>query len=99
MNDVVGIIDMDEFMIEKKFYCKELGVLKVGEEEASSFIFDMGIRWRDLTPKQQRQCMFLTRNIHKLPFGLPRRAKAFPHRQPGHNRNKFLRSCQIKHST
>ena len=34
MNDVVGIIDMDGFMIEKKFYCKELGVLKVGEEEA-----------------------------------------------------------------
>ena len=46
MNDVVGIIDMDGFMIEKKFYCIELGVLKVGEEEASSFIFDMGIRWR-----------------------------------------------------
>ena len=76
MNDVVGIIDVDGFMIEKKFYCKELGVLKVGEE-ASSFIFDMGIRWRDLTPKQQRQCMFLTRNIHKLPFGVPRGAKAF----------------------
>ena len=50
MNDVVGIIDMDGFMIEKKFYCKELGVLKVGEEEASS-TFDTGIRWRDLTPK------------------------------------------------
>ena len=50
MNDVVGIIDMDGFMIEKKFYCKELGVLKVGEEEASS-IFDTGIRLRDLTPK------------------------------------------------
>ena len=62
MNDVVGIIDMDGFMIEKEFYCKELGVLKVGE---------------DLTPKQQRQCMFLTRNIHKLPFGVPRGAKAF----------------------
>ena len=77
MNDVVGINDIDRFMIEKKFYCKELGVLKVSEEEASSFIFDMGIRWRDLTPKQQRQCMFLTRNIHKLPFGVPRGAKAF----------------------
>ena len=39
MNDVIGIIHMDGFMIERKFYCKELGVLKVGEEEASSFIF------------------------------------------------------------
>ena len=37
----------------------------------------MGICWRDLTPKQQRQCMFLTRNIHKLLFGVPRGAKAF----------------------
>ena len=50
MNDAVGIIDMDGFMIEKKFYCKKLGVLNVREEEASS-IFDTGIRWRDLTPK------------------------------------------------
>ncbi len=70
---------MEGFLVGETFYCKELGTLKVGEEEASSFLFDIGIRWRDLTPKKQRQSMFVTKNIHKLPFGVPRaRSQSFP---------------------
>ena len=30
LSDVAGIIDMDGFSIEKEFYCKELGMIKVG---------------------------------------------------------------------
>ena len=55
----------------------ELSTLKVGEDEALSFLFDIGIRWRDVTPKEQRRCMFVTKYIHKLPFGVPRGVKAF----------------------
>ncbi len=77
MNDIVEVIDMDGFFVGKKFYCKELGTLKVGEDKASSFLFDIGIRCWDLTPKEQRQCMFVTKNIHKLPFGVPQGVKAF----------------------
>ena len=36
LSDVVGILDMDGFVINKRFYCKELGVLKVGEAAARS---------------------------------------------------------------
>ena len=65
MEQIVGVIDMDGFVINKTFYCKELGVLKVGKDEGDSYLFDIGIRWHDLTSKQQKHCMFLSRNIHK----------------------------------
>ena len=71
MNNVVGIIDMDGFIIEKKFYCRELGMLNIKEDTGESFQFDMGIRWQDLSNKDKKTCMFLTKNIHKLPFTAP----------------------------
>ena len=35
--------DMDGFRIQKRFFCKELGLLKVGEDTASSLFFDIGV--------------------------------------------------------
>ena len=77
MNEIFAIIDMDGFLVRETFYCKELGTLKVGEDEASSFFFDIGIHRRDITLKEQRRSMFVTKHIHKLPFGVPRGVKAF----------------------
>ena len=68
MNAIGGIIDMDGFTINKKFYCKELGMLKMDKEVAISYHFDIGIQWSDLTYKDRKTCMYLTRHIHKLPF-------------------------------
>ena len=39
LSDIVGILDMDGFLINKKFYCKELGLLKVGDATAHSVFF------------------------------------------------------------
>ena len=78
MNEIVGIIDMDGFTVGKNFYCKELGTLKVGEDVGCSYLFDLCIRWEDLTSKEQKHCMFLTRNIHKLPFGISRGSNPIP---------------------
>ena len=78
MNNIVGIIDMDGFTIGKKFYCKELGLLKVGNDVGKSYLFDIGIRWESLTKKDQKHCMFLTKNIHKLPFDVPPGSNHFP---------------------
>jgi hypothetical protein len=50
--DIAAIIDMDGFSVNGKFLCKELGFLKVGDATAQSFFFDIGLRWRDLTPKE-----------------------------------------------
>ena len=77
MDSIVGIIDMDGFQIEKIFYCKEIGMLGIEKEEGLSIIFDLNLNWSDLTPKQQKECMFLTKNIHKLPFKSPSEVKTF----------------------
>ena len=68
MNNVVGIIDMDGFTVTRKFYCRELGMIKVDEDVAKSYLFDIGIRWVDLSPKDRKSCMFVEKHIHKLPF-------------------------------
>ena len=70
--DVAGIIDMDGFMIRKTFYCKELGMIRIGEVAARSVFFDIGICWGDLTAKDKETCKYVMREIHKLPFGIPR---------------------------
>ena len=68
MNTIGGIIDMDGSKINKKFYCKELGTLRMDKEVVVSWHFDIGIEWADLTYKDQKACMYLTKYIHKLPF-------------------------------
>ena len=72
MNRIVGIIDMDGFTIAKKFYCKELGVLKIGNDEGSSYHFNLGINWQDLSVKDRQQCKFVSEKIHKLRFEDPK---------------------------
>ena len=57
LSNVVGVIDMDSLMINGRFYCKKLGVLRVGDAVARSFLFNIGVRtWDDLTPKDRRTC-------------------------------------------
>ena len=75
LSDVAGIIDMDGFMVNGRFYCKELGLFKIGEAMARSIFFDTGLRWSDLSQKDKRTCMYVTKHIHKLPFGIPRDVK------------------------
>ena len=75
--DIVAIMDMDGY-INKKILCKELGFLKVGDAVAQSFTFDIGIRWSDLSPKDQRSSRYVQNHIHKLPFDVPVGGEAFP---------------------
>ena len=72
LSDVAGIIDMDGFMVNGKFYCKELGIIKIGEASARSIFFYTGLRWIDLNAKDKRTCKYVMQHIHKLPFGVPR---------------------------
>ena len=76
LSDVVGIIDMDGFTMRKMFYCKELGIIRMGEATTKSFFFDTGIHWGDLSPKDTATCKYVIQKIHKLPFGLPLGADA-----------------------
>ena len=66
--DIVAIMDMDGYTINKKFLCKELGFLKVGDAVAQSFMFDIGIRWSDLSPKDQRSSRYVQNHIQQVAF-------------------------------
>ena len=76
LTDVVGILDMDGFMLKKRFYCKELGLIKLGDAVGRSVFFDIGVRCDDLSPKDKKTCEFTMQKIHKLPFGVPCSVKA-----------------------
>ena len=56
LSNVVAIMDMDGFTINKKFYCKELALRKVGDVAAQSFFFNFGLRESDLLPNDKRTC-------------------------------------------
>ena len=71
LKDVVGIIDMDGFYVHRSFLCKELGIMRVGATYAESYFFDINVRWSDLDNETKRQCSYVIRNIHRLPFGVP----------------------------
>ena len=77
LSDAVAVMDVDGFTVNKKFYCKELDLLRVGDITAQSFFFDLGIRWGDLTSKDRTSCNYVRSHIHKLPFGVPWGTKAF----------------------
>jgi hypothetical protein len=67
LTDIAAIINMDGFSVNGKFLCKELGFLKVGDATAQSFFFDIGLRWRDLTPKDLRTCKYVQTHIESMP--------------------------------
>ena len=71
LGNVMGILDMDGFGIGGRFFCKELGIWKVGDVYAESCFFDIGIKWRDLNVRARKQCGYVIRNVHRLPFGVP----------------------------
>ena len=41
---------MDGFSVERKFICKELGIIEVGNDEAKSLFFDIGLHLGALIP-------------------------------------------------
>ena len=68
MNAIGSIIDMDGFAIQGKFYCKELGVLKIDEETGKSYQFYLPFKYGDLKEKDQRTVTYIIKNITKMPL-------------------------------
>jgi hypothetical protein len=72
LRNVVGVLDMDGFCVNEQFYCKELGVLRIGDVYAKSQFFDINMKWSELNEKVRRQCAYVIRNVHhRLPFRVP----------------------------
>ena len=72
---------MDGFLIRRKFYCKELGVLEIGGDNARSHFFDLEINWDDLSEKDKKTCAYTMKYIHKLPFEVPEGVRAYKQSQ------------------
>ena len=68
MNDIIAIIDMDGFVVNKEFYCRELGMLNVDKDTGMSWHFNTGLNWQNLSLKDQKCCAYVCRQIMKLPF-------------------------------
>ena len=71
LKSVIGVLDMDGFEVDGEFYCKELGMMRIDDVQASSYLFHIPLRWGDLSERARRQCRFVTRNVHYLPFRVP----------------------------
>ena len=57
---------MDGFSIKKRFYCKELGILRIGDAAAQSVFFDIGVKWAELglpPTYMNRSCDWLLQTI------------------------------------
>ena len=69
---------MGGFLINKKFFCKELGIIRVGDLAAHSYFFDIGVNWLDLSANDRKSCTFMMKHTHKLPFSVPSGVSPLP---------------------
>ena len=71
MDSITAIIDMDGFTVEKRFYCKELAMIKKNDTYATSILFDLGLKWNQLNEKDKKSARYLEKHIHKIRFNSP----------------------------
>ena len=58
------------FLIHKKFFCKELGIIRVRDVATQSYFFDIGVNWWDLSANDRKTCAYVINHVHRLPFGI-----------------------------
>jgi hypothetical protein len=90
MENVVGIIDMGDHQINKKFFCKDLAWRAENWRNISQFIFFSILAFvgGTLTKEDKVTCAWARRSIRgasKLPFGV------LPNLRVGRYREKRLR--------
>ena len=71
MDSITGVMDMDGFIVEKLFYCKELAMIKKNETYATSILSNLGLEWSQLNEKDKKSACFLEKYIHKILFNSP----------------------------
>jgi hypothetical protein len=66
MSNIVGIIDLDGFFVQKTFFCRELGIITHGDTYGTSFHFNTALCYEKLNEKDRIQVKFLPGHIHGL---------------------------------
>jgi hypothetical protein len=67
--NIVGIIDLDGFCIQKTFFCRELGVITHGDTYGTSFHFNTPLQFAKLSEKDKIQVKYVQECIHGLSLG------------------------------
>ena len=64
--NIIGVLDLDGFFVQKTFFCKELGIITHGDTYGTSFHFDTTLSYENLSEKDKTSVEFLQRHIHGL---------------------------------
>ena len=84
---------MDGFWKGKRFFCKEWRTLKVWEDEAQSFFFDIGVKWNDLSEKEKRISSYVQKSSPPS-LWRPKCNKGPSNRLFGEDRRWLLPQCE-----
>ena len=64
--NIVGIVDLDGFFVQKTFFCQELGIITHGDMYGTLFHFNTALCYKKLNKKDRIQVKFLQEHIHGL---------------------------------
>ncbi len=64
--NIIGILDLDGFFVQKTFFCRELGIITHEDTYGTSFHFNTTLRYEELNEKDKTNVNFLQNNIHGL---------------------------------
>jgi hypothetical protein len=64
--NIVGILDLDGFFVQKTFFCRELGIITHRDTYGTSFHFNTPLSYEKLNEKDKIQAKFLQQHIHGL---------------------------------
>jgi hypothetical protein len=64
--NIVGILDLDGFFVQKTFFCRELGIIACEDTYGTSFDFNTTLSYGKLNEKDKINTQFLQKHIHGL---------------------------------
>ena len=64
--NIIGILDLDGFFVQKTFFCRELGIITHEDTYGTSFHFNTTLHYEELNEKDKTNVNFLQNNIHGL---------------------------------
>ncbi len=64
--NIIGVVDLDGFFVEKSFFCRELGIIAYEDTYGTSFHFKTKLSDKNLNKKDKTNAKFLQRNVHGL---------------------------------
>lgn len=68
MTQITHIIDMDGFIVDKQFLCKELAIVNVCDGSFKLAEFRLELNFHDLSDADKKSAWYVSNFIHGIPF-------------------------------